>query len=223
MLVDQRSSPLLAGAGSFIFNSVGQAITGLQVKAGPAVQAAQQGLELGALQSTARGQHADVAGAAERGGGLERRLDADDGQRREFGTQQLHRGGGGGVAGDHQCLDGVIVCHPRQHGTRPLGHEGIAALAVGGVRVVGKVDEALVRQFGQQRAQHAQAADAAVEHADGGIGVRRGRRLQAAVTATPLNSPLAMRFSHSAGPVMWALVPPASTATVTGMSTTSNS
>ena len=29
----------------------------------------------------------------------------------------------------------------------------------------------------------------------------------------PLNSPLAMRFSHSAGPVMCALVPPASTAT----------
>jgi hypothetical protein len=38
-----------------------------------------------------------------------------------------------------------------------------------------------------------------------------------------LNSPDAMRFCHSAGPVMWALVPPASTATVTGMSTTSNS
>ena len=39
----------------------------------------------------------------------------------------------------------------------------------------------------------------------------------------PLNSPVAMRFCHSAGPVMCALVPPASTATVTGMSTTSNS
>ena len=46
---------------------------------------------------------------------------------------------------------------------------------------------------------------------------------QADVMSMPLNSPLAMRFSHSAGPVMWALVPPASTATVTGMSTTSNS
>ena len=47
--------------------------------------------------------------------------------------------------------------------------------------------------------------------------------IQAAVTPMPLNSPVAMRFCHSAGPVMWALVPPASTATVTGMSTTSNS
>ena len=34
---------------------------------------------------------------------------------------------------------------------------------------------------------------------------------------------VAMRFCHSAGPVIWALVPPESTATVTGMSTTSNS
>ena len=38
-----------------------------------------------------------------------------------------------------------------------------------------------------------------------------------------LNSPVAIFFAHSAGPVMCALVPPASTATVTGMSTTSNS
>ena len=48
-------------------------------------------------------------------------------------------------------------------------------------------------------------------------------RCQPALTEMPLNSPVLMRFCHSAGPVMWALVPPASTATVTGMSTTSNS
>ena len=47
--------------------------------------------------------------------------------------------------------------------------------------------------------------------------------VQALATVMPLNSPEAMRWLHSAGPVMWALVPPASTATVTGMSTTSNS
>jgi UMF1 family MFS transporter len=52
---------------------------------------------------------------------------------------------------------------------------------------------------------------------------RRVNRRHPAATAMPLNSPIAMRFCHSAGPVMWALVPPASTATVTGMSTTSNS
>ena len=64
-----------------------------------------------------------------------------------------------------------------------------------------------------------------------GVGVRKApgevvpclSMPQAEATSMPLNSPEAMRFCHSAGPVMWALVPPASTATVTGMSTTSNS
>ena len=42
-------------------------------------------------------------------------------------------------------------------------------------------------------------------------------------TSMPLNSPVAIFSFQMAGPVMWALVPPASTATVTGMSTTSNS
>ena len=46
---------------------------------------------------------------------------------------------------------------------------------------------------------------------------------QAMVIGIAATSPLAMRSRQSAGPVVWALVPPASTATVTGMSTTSNS
>jgi hypothetical protein len=41
-------------------------------------------------------------------------------------------------------------------------------------------------------------------------------------TAVP-GSDWAMRVDHSAGPVWWTLVPRLSTATVTGMSTTSNS
>ena len=45
----------------------------------------------------------------------------------------------------------------------------------------------------------------------------------APATEMPLNSPVAIFSFQTAGPVMWALVPPASTATVTGMSTTSNS
>ncbi|EWS64270.1 hypothetical protein Y695_02487 [Hydrogenophaga sp. T4] len=89
-----------------------------------------------------------------------------------------------------------------------------AAFAVGGVRTVGEVNVAGFWYFEQQGAQHAQAAHPAVKNPDG---------LQAAATEMPLNSPEAMRLLHSAGPVMWALVPPASTATVTGMSTTSNS
>ena len=49
---------------------------------------------------------------------------------------------------------------------RALDDEGVAALAVGRVAGVGEVDEVLVRQFGAQRVEDAQAADAAVEHAD---------------------------------------------------------
>ena len=102
---------------------------------------------------------------------------------------------------------------------------GFVPLAIGRMAAVGEIDEMFVRQFGAQCAQDAQAPDAAVEDADGPArahGVTR-RCYQAPVTLMPLNSPVAMRFCHSAGPVMWALVPPASTATVTGMSTTSNS
>ena len=97
---------------------------------------------------------------------------------------------------------------------RALGHLRCAAPAVGGVGPVGQVHVAGFRHFEQQGAQHAQAAQTTVKNPDG---------FQAAATAMPLNSPEAMRLLHSAGPVMWALVPPASTATVTGMSTTSNS
>ena len=59
---------------------------------------------------------------------------------------------------------------------------------------------------------------------EGGLLHEDGRQgAYADATSIPLNSPVAMRFCHSAGPVIWALVPPASTATVTGISTTSNS
>ena len=109
-------------------------------------------------------------------------------------------------------------------GDRAGRDERVVALAIGRVGAVGDVDEVLGQQCGAQGVQHRQAADAAVEDADRGVAVRGvPRRAQAAATGMPLNSPLAMRLAHSAGPVMWALVPPASTATVTGMSTTSNS
>jgi hypothetical protein len=99
------------------------------------------------------------------------------------------------------------------------------ALAIGRMAAIGKIDEVLLGQFGAQGAQDAQPTNPAVEDTDGLAGLHRFSRRtdQAPVTLMPLNSPVAMRFCHSAGPVMWALVPPASTATVTGMSTTSNS
>ena len=100
----------------------------------------------------------------------------------------------------------------------------IVALAVGRVALVAHIHKALVRQFGLQRLQHAQAAHAAVKHADGALlHVALGQGRQTDWMLMFLNSPVAIFFCHSAGPVVWALVPPASTATVTGMSTTSNS
>ena len=148
-------------------------------------------------------------------------------------AQLVHGGGGGGVAGHHQGLDVVLRTQVLGDLAAALAHKAVGFLAVGRMGVVGQVDKALVRQLAQQGLQHAQAANAAVKHTDGrdlhalraGQGSRVGppRAHQAAVRAMPLNSPLAMRCDHSAGPVMCALVPPASTATVTGMSTTSNS
>lgn len=58
---------------------------------------------------------------------------------------------------------------------------------------------------------------------EGGFSCRQQRSGYAPATSMPLNSPVAIFSFQTAGPVMWALVPPASTATVTGMSTTSNS
>lgn len=67
---------------------------------------------------------------------------------------------------------------------------------------------------------HRDAADgdAAVALAGAGGVVWTGKRDQAVATGI-----LPIRACHSFGPVTWADVPPASTATVTGMSTTSNS
>ena len=98
----------------------------------------------------------------------------------------------------------------------------IVPLAIRRMAAVGDVDEVLVGQFGAQRFQNAQATNAGVKDADG-LSQMPSCPTQPAATAIPLNSPVAIRFCHSAGPVICALVPPESTATVTGMSTTSNS
>lgn len=115
------------------------------------------------------------------------------------------------------------------------------ALAAGRVATVGDVNEVFPGQLGLQRFEDAQPANALSNApmawrlprsltVDGSVPLRgrfcvagRVMQIQALITAMSLNSPLAMRFCHSAGPVLCTLVPLASTATVTGMSTTSNS
>src|SRR5688572_23245624 len=111
----------------------------------------------------------------------------------------------GRIAGHHHHLDVLLFNQLAQDGARPPGHIVVTPLAIRRMRGVGEVDEIFSRQLGAQRLEDAQAADAAVEYA---------YRIQAAATGMFLNSPLAIFFCHSAGPVMWALVPPASTATV---------
>ena len=101
------------------------------------------------------------------------------------------------------------------------GNQRIAILSTAVLFVVGLVLLAQGRRAARPRAA-AQADDEPLKKT-GAWRLPDAAAAQAAATGMLLNSPVAMRFCHSAGPVMCALVPPASTATVTGMSTTSNS
>ena len=115
-----------------------------------------------------------------------------------------------------------MLLHKRvRYRKRALQHISIGLLPIRCMGLIGKIHKVFTRQGSVQRPQHAQATDAAVKNPNG-VALSTYRN-QAPATAMPLNSPVAMRFCHSAGPVLWTLVPPASTATVTGMSTTSNS
>ena len=79
---------------------------------------------------------------------------------------------------------------------------GIVALAIRRMPAVAHVQKMLLRQLGAQGAQHTQAAHAAVKNPDGHPGERQVQGVQAAVTAMFLNTPVAIFFCHSAGPVM---------------------
>ena len=52
-------------------------------------------------------------------------------------------------------------------GAGAFNHMGVIAFAVGRVAAVRHVHKVFKREFGAQRPQHAQAADAAVKHPDG--------------------------------------------------------
>ena len=114
------------------------------------------------------------------------------------------------------------------------GNALTVVLAHGALSLAFPVDEVLaVRTFSATQVQDAATAGLASDVFLGYAFEESGRRIRLvdgpallaryAATSMPLNSPVAMRCFHSAGPVLCALVPPASTATVTGMSTTSNS
>ena len=106
---------------------------------------------------------AAVAGSLRRG--LERWLDANDGQVRVCATQ---RGGGsrGSRVARYDNGLGAVRHKPLHDVLGELEHAGLGLLAVRGVGGVSKVVEVLVRKFRNQGSQHADAADPRVKHAD---------------------------------------------------------
>ena len=171
-----------------------------------------------AFQRPAGCHDTDVPGAAERCSGLERRFDSHEGDVVVQVPQGIDGQRGGRVAGHNHGIQRKLLSKLGDNSLRAINNRLRGAFTVRRKCFVCHIDEVRLRQFGQEGPKHTQATDTTVENS-----YCVGEMAQALATAMPLNSPDAMRFSHSAGPVMCALVPPASTATVTGMSTTSNS
>jgi len=144
-----------------------QAVAGLQHKGRLAVQRGQQGVEFFALQRAACGHDTNQAGLAVGSGGLQRGFDTDDGQVQVVLPQQADGSRSGGVACHHQGLDLVLLPQVTRNGMGARNDMGVIALSVGGVAAVRHIHKLFVGQLGPQRAQHAEAAHAAVKHPDG--------------------------------------------------------
>ena len=99
------------------------------------------------------------------GGGLERRLDADDGKFGVCGAQARAGGGGSRVARDHDGLR-AVGDEAVDDRARKLAHLLLGLLAVRGVRGVAKVVEVLARKLRDERLEHADAAHAGIKDAD---------------------------------------------------------
>ena len=215
----QRRHCVVVGVLPLLLDRIGQTFTRLQYKRNICWQTTQQALKLLALQGARCRHHAHALRVAHGRCRFDGGFHAEHRQFWVSAAHVLNGHGGGGVASHHQRFHLVLLAHEVQQMISALLHKVGIALAIRRMAAVGHIHKLFVRHLRLQRFQNAQAAHAAVKHADG-----RGLvQLHWALTSMPLNSPVAMRLDHSAGPVMWALVPPASTATVTGMSTTSNS
>ena len=97
--------------------------------------------------------------------GLERRLDANDGQVRVYAAQRVGGSRGGRVARYDNGL-GAVRRKPLHDVLGELEHACLGLLAVGGVGGVPKVVEVLVRELRNQGPQYADAADPRVKHTD---------------------------------------------------------
>ena len=82
-------------------------------------------------------------------------------------AQQFDSGGCGGIAGHNHGFDLVMLAQVACDGVRARNDVVVIALAIGRMAAVRDIDEALVWHLGTQRAQHAQAPQAAIEYPDG--------------------------------------------------------
>ena len=119
--------------------------------------------ELLLAQRQRRGQHEHAP--VVRHGGLERRLDADDGDVRKGGAQRADGRARGRVAGDDGGLDAAVI-QPADDILRQAADLRDRAHAVGGVGRVAEIEKVLPRQALHERAQDTDAAEAGIKHRD---------------------------------------------------------
>ena len=132
------------------------------------------GLVGAAANRARRADDADRSRARGLDGGAHARLEHAHHGHVEVGLDARQRLGRGRVARHHDDLDAVATQQRDVLAREALDDVG-ALVAVGHARRVPEVHERLVRQAFEQRAQHGQAADAGVEHADRRASVVGGR------------------------------------------------
>ena len=114
-------------------------------------------------QCQGRGQHEHAP--VVRHGGLERRLDADDGDIRKGGAQRADGRARSRVAGDDGGLDAAVI-QPGDGVLRQAADLLSRAHAVWGVGRVAEIEKVLTRQALHERAQDTDAAEAGIKHRD---------------------------------------------------------
>ena len=191
-----RAVRVSGGQGNAALNGVRQTVAGLHHKMGLVGQRGHELAELGAGQRAPGADDTHMPCLGHDQSGLHGGLQAYQGQFWVAASHLMDGGCRGGIACHHQGLDVVLLAKIVGDGVGARRHKGVAALAVGGIGTVGQVHEALVGHGGQQGAQHAQPADAAVKHTDR----RRGLRHQEARGWTK-----GWIVGKRGGPAAWAL------------------
>ena len=154
--------------------------TGARHHAGERSQPPQGRLVCARGDGRGRSQHGDGSAAGPGRRRLRARLDDTDDRNRQRILQDRQAVRRDGVAGDHQRLDAVGDEVPRRE-QGVAGHHLARARAVGNARGVAEIDGVLVGKPLDERPQHGQTADAAVEDADGRAGVHAAADITASL------------------------------------------